>query len=93
MAYRRDGELEHRAVLEYLIQVPANRIGFTALTLPQLKIMQEVVTLAVFVPFSILYMKQPIRLNYLWAFLCLRKNYAFGIQKKFQNRHRYRVPP
>jgi hypothetical protein len=59
------------ALFEYLIQVPANRIGFTALTLPQLKIMQEVVTLSVFVPFSIYYMKQPIRLNYLWAFLCL----------------------
>jgi hypothetical protein len=59
------------ALFEYLIQVPANRIGFTALSLPQLKIMQEVVTLSVFVPFSILYMKQPIRLNYFWAFLCL----------------------
>jgi uncharacterized protein (DUF486 family) len=59
------------ALFEYLIQVPANRIVFTALTLPQLKIVQEVVTLSVFVPFSVYYMKQPIRLNYLWAFLCL----------------------
>lgn len=59
------------ALFEYLIQVPANRLGFTALTLPQLKIMQEVVTLSVFVPFSFYYMKQPVRLNYLWAFLCL----------------------
>jgi hypothetical protein len=59
------------ALFEYLIQVPANRIGFTALTLPQLKIIQEVVTLSVFVPFSIYYMKQPVKLDYLWAFLCL----------------------
>jgi len=59
------------ALFEYLIQVPANRLGYTALSLPQLKIIQEVVTLSVFVPFSIYYMKQPIRLNYLWAFLCL----------------------
>ena len=59
------------ALFEYLLQVPANRIGYTALSLPQLKIMQEVITLAVFVPFSILYMKQPIRLDYLWASLCM----------------------
>jgi uncharacterized protein (DUF486 family) len=54
-----------------LLQVPANRIGDTALTLPQLKIMQEAITLAVFVPFAILYMKQPVKLDYLWASLCL----------------------
>jgi hypothetical protein len=59
------------ALFEYLIQVPANRIGFTILSLPQLKIIQEVVTLSVFVPFSIYYMKQPLKLDYLWAFLCL----------------------
>jgi len=59
------------ALFEYLLQVPANRIGFTALTLPQLKILQEVITLAVFVPFAIFYMKQPISLNYLWAGLCM----------------------
>jgi hypothetical protein len=59
------------ALFEYLIQVPANRIGFTALTLPQLKIIQEVVTLSVFVPFSMYYMRQPIKLDYLWAFFCL----------------------
>jgi uncharacterized protein (DUF486 family) len=59
------------ALFEYLIQVPANRLGFTALTLPQLKIIQEVVTLAVFVPFSVYYMKQPVKLDYVWAFLCL----------------------
>ena len=59
------------ALFEYLLQVPANRIGYTALSLGQLKILQEVVTLAVFVPFSILYMKQPLKLDFLWAGLCL----------------------
>jgi uncharacterized protein (DUF486 family) len=59
------------AFFEYLIQVPANRIGFGHLTLPQLKMLQEVITLSVFVPFSILYMGQPIRLDFLWAGLCL----------------------
>ena len=59
------------AFFEYMVQVPANRIGFTVLNLGQLKILQEVVTLAVFVPFAILYMKTPLRLNFLWAGLCL----------------------
>lgn len=61
------------AFFEYLLQVPANRIGFLsgAYTLPQLKIIQEVITLSVFVPFAVLYMRQPITLNYLWAGLCL----------------------
>ena len=59
------------ALFEYLLQVPANRIGYTALSLAQLKIMQEVITLAVFVPFAVLYMDQPIKLDYLWAGLCL----------------------
>jgi uncharacterized protein (DUF486 family) len=59
------------ALLEYLFQVPANRIGYTALSLGQLKIMQEVITLVVFVPFAVLYMRQPIRLDYLWAGLCI----------------------
>jgi uncharacterized protein (DUF486 family) len=59
------------ALFEYLLQVPANRIGFTEMSLPQLKIMQEVITLVVFVPFAILYMKQPIKLDYLWASLCI----------------------
>ncbi|MEO5377679.1 MAG: DMT family protein [Magnetococcus sp. DMHC-6] len=59
------------ALFEYLLQVPANRIGFTALTLPQLKILQEVITLSVFVPFAIFYMKQPIKLDFLWAGICL----------------------
>jgi uncharacterized protein (DUF486 family) len=59
------------ALFEYLLQVPANRIGYTALSLPQLKIMQEVITLAVFVPFALLYMRQSPRLDYLWASLCI----------------------
>lgn len=59
------------ALFEYMLQVPANRIGFTTMTLPQLKILQEVITLAVFIPFAILYMRQPISLNFLWAGLCM----------------------
>ncbi|MBF8271926.1 MAG: hypothetical protein HW380_1031 [Magnetococcales bacterium] len=59
------------ALFEYLLQVPANRIGFTALTLPQLKIIQEVITLTVFVPFSVFYMGNPIKWDFLWAGLCL----------------------
>ena len=59
------------ALFEYLFQVPANRIGYTALTLPQLKIIQEVITLSVFVPFAMFYMHQPLKLDYLWAGLCM----------------------
>jgi uncharacterized protein (DUF486 family) len=59
------------ALFEYLLQVPGNRIGYTELSLPQLKIMQEAITLVVFVPFAILYMKQPLKLDYLWASLCI----------------------
>jgi len=59
------------ALFEYLLQVPANRTGFTVLSLGQLKIMQEVITLAVFVPFAMFYMDQPLKLDYLWAALCL----------------------
>ena len=59
------------ALFEYLLMVPANRIGYAELSLPQLKIMQEAITLAVFVPFVILYMKQPLKLDYLWASLCI----------------------
>ena len=59
------------ALFEYALQVPANRIGFGAFTLPQLKIMQEVITLAVFAPFAVLYMRTPLSLNFLWAGLCL----------------------
>jgi uncharacterized protein (DUF486 family) len=59
------------ALFEYLLQVPANRIGYTALSLGQLKIMQEAITLVVFVPFAIFYMGQPLKLDYLWAGLCM----------------------
>ena len=59
------------AFFEYLLQVPANRIGSTSLQLPQLKILQEVITLSVFVPFAVLYMKQPMKLDFLWACICL----------------------
>ena len=59
------------ALFEYLLQVPANRIGYTSLNLSQLKILQEVITLSVFVPFAVLYMKHPIKLDFLWAGICL----------------------
>lgn len=59
------------ALFEYLLQVPANRIGAQSLTLGQLKIMQEVITLSIFVPFSVYYMSQPLKLDYLWAGLCM----------------------
>ena len=59
------------ALFEYLFQVPANRIGFTVMSLGQLKILQEVITLSVFVPFVVLYRKEPLKLDYLWAGLCL----------------------
>ena len=59
------------ALFEYLLQVPANRIGYSTLTLGQLKIIQEAITLAVFVPFAVIYMRQPLRLDFLWAALCL----------------------
>ena len=59
------------ALFEYLLQVPANRLGYSTMTLPQLKILQEVITLAVFVPFAVLYMRQPFKLDFLWAGLCL----------------------
>jgi uncharacterized protein (DUF486 family) len=59
------------ALFEYLLQVPANRIGYGSLTVGQLKILQEVITLSVFVPFSVLYLKEPLKLDYLWAGLCL----------------------
>ena len=59
------------ALFEYLLQVPANRIGFETMSLAQLKILQEVITLSVFVPFAIFYMRQPLNWNFLWAGLCL----------------------
>jgi uncharacterized protein (DUF486 family) len=59
------------ALFEYLLQVPANRIGYTSMSLSQLKILQEVITLCVFVPFAVFYMKQGLKLDFLWAGLCL----------------------
>jgi uncharacterized protein (DUF486 family) len=59
------------ALFEYLLQVPANRIGYTTLSLSQLKMLQEAIALLVFVPFSVYYMKQPVKLDYLWACLCV----------------------
>lgn len=59
------------ALFEYLLQVPANRIGYTTMSLAQLKILQEVITLGVFVPFALFYMEQPLNWNFLWAGLCL----------------------
>jgi len=59
------------ALFEYLLQVPANRIGYTAMSLPQLKILQEVITLIVFVPFAVFYMRQPLKLDFVWAALCI----------------------
>lgn len=59
------------AFFEYCLQVPANRVGYTQLSLPQLKIMQEVITLSIFVPFALIYMKKPLDINFLWAGLCL----------------------
>ncbi|HEY1306992.1 MAG TPA: DMT family protein [Vicinamibacterales bacterium] len=59
------------ALFEYLLQVPANRIGFQTLSLAQLKVLQEVITLGVFVPFALIYMRQPVNVNFLWAGVCL----------------------
>lgn len=59
------------ALFEYILQVPANRMGFTVMNLGQLKIMQEVIALTVFIPFAVIYMKQPLKLDYLWAGLCI----------------------
>jgi len=59
------------AFFEYALQVPANRIGYTALSIGQLKILQEIITLSVFVPFALLYLREPLKLDYLWAALCI----------------------
>lgn len=59
------------ALFEYLLQVPANRIGYTVLTIGQLKILQEIIALSVFVPFAYFYLKEPLKLDYLWAALCI----------------------
>jgi uncharacterized protein len=70
------------ALFEYLLQVPANRIGYTTLSVGQLKIMQEVITLTVFVPFALFYLKEPLKLDYLWAGLCLLGAVYFTFRSK-----------
>ncbi|HEY9034169.1 MAG TPA: DMT family protein [Pseudomonadales bacterium] len=70
------------ASLEYLFQVPANRIGYTVLSVGQLKIIQEVITLSVFVPFSLYYLKEPLKWDYLWAGLCLLGAVFFMFRSK-----------
>lgn len=70
------------ALIEYLFQVPANRIGHTVLSVGQLKIIQEVITLTVFVPFSVMYLKEPLKLDYLWAGLCLLGAVFFMFRSK-----------
>jgi len=69
------------ALFEYLLQVPANRIGYTVLSLPQLKILQEAIALVVFVPFAVLYMRQPVKLDYLWSALCMLGAVYFAFRK------------
>ena len=59
------------ALFEYMLQVPANRVGYETMSLGQLKILQEVITIAVFIPFAVLYMRQPLKTDFLWAGLCL----------------------
>jgi uncharacterized protein (DUF486 family) len=71
------------ALLEYMLQVPANRIGYTVLSVGQLKIMQEIITLGVFVPFAVFYLKEPLKLDYLWAGLCLLGAAYFAFRSKF----------
>ncbi len=71
------------AFFEYLFQVPANRIGFTVLSIGQLKIIQEVITLSIFIPFSLYYMKEPLKIDYLWAGLCLVGAVYFVFRSKF----------
>jgi uncharacterized protein (DUF486 family) len=69
------------AFFEYQLQVPANRIGYTVLSLPQLKILQEAITLVVFVPFAVLYMRQPVKLDYLWSALCVMGAVYFAFRR------------
>jgi uncharacterized protein (DUF486 family) len=69
------------AIMEYMFQVSANRLGFTIMSLGQLKILQVVITLAVFVPFAMLYMQQPIKLDFLWAGICLMGAVYFMFRK------------
>jgi hypothetical protein len=71
------------ALFEYLLQVPANRIGYTVMNLGQLKILQEVITLSLFVPFAYFYMKEPLKLDYLWAGLCILGAVYFIFRSEF----------
>ena len=71
------------ALFEYLLQVPANRVGYTVLSVGQLKIMQEVISLGVFIPFAIFYLKEPLKLDYLWAGLCMLGAVYFMFREKF----------
>jgi len=71
------------ALFEYLFQVPANRIGYTVMNVGQLKILQEVITLSIFVPFSFLYLREPLKLDYLWAGLCILGAVYFMFRDKF----------
>jgi uncharacterized protein (DUF486 family) len=70
------------ALFEYLLQVPANRIGYTVMNVGQLKILQEVITISVFVPFAFFYLKEPLKLDYLWAGLCLLGAVFFIFREK-----------
>ena len=70
------------AFFEYMLQVPGNRIGYTVLTVGQLKLLQEVITLSVFVPFAALYLKEPLKLDYLWAALCILAAVYFVFRSK-----------
>ncbi|MBO1270549.1 MULTISPECIES: DMT family protein [Shewanella] len=71
------------ALFEYLLQVPANRIGYTVMNVGQLKILQEVITLSIFVPFSVWFLREPLKLDYLWAGLCLLGAVYFIFRSKF----------
>ena len=71
------------ALFEYLLQVPANRIGYTVLSVGQLKIMQEVISQGIFIPFAIFYLKEPLKLDYLWAGLCMLGAVYFMFREKF----------
>jgi uncharacterized protein (DUF486 family) len=71
------------ALFEYLLQVPANRIGYTVMSVGQLKILQEIITLSVFVPFALFYLREPLKLDYLWAGLCMLGAAFFMFRDKF----------
>lgn len=71
------------ALFEYLLQVPANRIGYTVLSVGQLKIMQEAITLTVFVPFALFYLREPLKLDYLWSALCIMGAVFFAFRSKW----------